>query len=648
MNLKRAVAWIAFGLALAGAAASLLPAAKPRGFDAEAFGQLPVLEGGRVKPLDSIARNALLVIRGKQSVPFEGRSLGADEWLLDVLFRPEVADRQEIFVIDDPEVLGLIGIQQSKNRYYSFATLAPHIDELQRQYAAADPVEPKLRSRYQSAVVNLFERMFLYHRLKNTLQLEGTPGLAAEIAAREGPGAPQRHQALAQLAYFRPLLPTTPTGDGWRNVGEALARRRRRPEPGLEQWARLGVAYRAQDPASFNRAVADLTGDRRARPPRGGRAAGHEWLFNRGPALLLGHGHLRARAPRRLRVLGVEARAHAAARLRAARRGRARAHARPRLARDPAGPAAGHEPLLLGGVRRLGRGAPRRRSSSACTAAASPPRWPPPAGFASLIVAHHLTGDGDTMEMMRAVLDSNFWLATHVVTITIGYSGDVPRRRARHRLRAPAHIVQPRAIRDATKALVAMTYGIICFALFFSFVGHRAGRHLGRPVLGPVLGLGSEGERRAAHRALERHHPARPLGRATCASAGIMAMAIFGNVITSLLLVRREHARRGAPLLRLHGQGLLGALGLHRARSSSLMAFALAAGPLLERAPGRAARPRRREGRVRGRLRAAGLAVAAARPPWRSALRLRATFLTAGPARPRGVAGLAVLAAAGG
>ena len=49
-------------------------------------------------------------------------------------------------------------------------------------------------------------------------------------------------------------------------------------------------------------------------------------------------------------------------------------------------------------------------------------------GFGGLIVAHNLSIDsslnpsGDTMEMMRAVLDSNFWLATHVVTITIGYS----------------------------------------------------------------------------------------------------------------------------------------------------------------------------------------------------------------------------------
>src|SRR5678815_2534242 len=43
-------------------------------------------------------------------------------------------------------------------------------------------------------------------------------------------------------------------------------------------------------------------------------------------------------------------------------------------------------------------------------------------GFATLLIAHHLALGGDTMEMMRAVLDSNFWLATHVVTIAIGYS----------------------------------------------------------------------------------------------------------------------------------------------------------------------------------------------------------------------------------
>jgi ABC-type transport system involved in cytochrome c biogenesis permease subunit len=43
-------------------------------------------------------------------------------------------------------------------------------------------------------------------------------------------------------------------------------------------------------------------------------------------------------------------------------------------------------------------------------------------GFATLFIAHYLGGSGDTLEMMQAVLDTNFWLATHVTSVTIGYA----------------------------------------------------------------------------------------------------------------------------------------------------------------------------------------------------------------------------------
>ena len=43
-------------------------------------------------------------------------------------------------------------------------------------------------------------------------------------------------------------------------------------------------------------------------------------------------------------------------------------------------------------------------------------------GFVTLVIAHNLALGGDTMEMMRAVLDTNFWLATHVVMVTLGYA----------------------------------------------------------------------------------------------------------------------------------------------------------------------------------------------------------------------------------
>jgi ABC-type transport system involved in cytochrome c biogenesis permease subunit len=60
-------------------------------------------------------------------------------------------------------------------------------------------------------------------------------------------------------------------------------------------------------------------------------------------------------------------------------------------------------------------------------------------GVGTLIVAHNLGSDGDTMEMMQAVLDSNFWLATHVITITLGYSATFLAGHDRRRLPLRAH-----------------------------------------------------------------------------------------------------------------------------------------------------------------------------------------------------------------
>jgi hypothetical protein len=41
------------------------------GFHARDFGKLPVLMNGRFQPFDSVARNSLLQIRTKQTVPIE-------------------------------------------------------------------------------------------------------------------------------------------------------------------------------------------------------------------------------------------------------------------------------------------------------------------------------------------------------------------------------------------------------------------------------------------------------------------------------------------------------------------------------------------------------------------------------------------------
>jgi len=91
-------------------------------------------------------------------------------------------------------------------------------------------------------------------------------------------------------------------------------------------------------------------------------------------------------------------------------------------------------------------------------------------GCMSLVVAHNLAGDGDTMAMLQAVLDTNFWLATHVVIITFGYSATFFAG-----FLAIMYIFlgffTKLLTEERGKALESMVYGIICFALLFSFVG---------------------------------------------------------------------------------------------------------------------------------------------------------------------------------
>ena len=133
-------------------------------------------------------------------------------------------------------------------------------------------------------------------------------------------------------------------------------------------------------------------------------------------------------------------------------------------------------------------------------------------GFITLIIAHHLAGSGDTLEMLQAVLDTNIWLATHVVAITTGYSAMFLAG-----MLAIIYIVRGVFTRSLTKetadSLSAHDLRRRLFRHPVQFRRHRARRHLGRPIVGPLLGLGSEGKRRAPHRALVRAHSARALGR---------------------------------------------------------------------------------------------------------------------------------------
>ena len=91
-------------------------------------------------------------------------------------------------------------------------------------------------------------------------------------------------------------------------------------------------------------------------------------------------------------------------------------------------------------------------------------------GFVTLLIAHNLGSNGDTLEMQVAVLDSNLWLATHVVVITLGYSAMLLAG-----VLAIVYVIlglaTTKLTRELAHVLTSMVYGVVCFATLFSFVG---------------------------------------------------------------------------------------------------------------------------------------------------------------------------------
>ena len=91
-------------------------------------------------------------------------------------------------------------------------------------------------------------------------------------------------------------------------------------------------------------------------------------------------------------------------------------------------------------------------------------------GAVSLVIANILgMEDGDTMAVMQAVLDTQFWLATHVVCITFGYAATFLAG-----FLGIVYVVKGSLRKthvDEQELLGKVIYGTVCFALFLSFVG---------------------------------------------------------------------------------------------------------------------------------------------------------------------------------
>ena len=488
-----------------------LSAPKDKNFAYTEFGQLPITANGRIAPLDSLARNSLLEIREKQTLNTEPwkawnenpKMVSADEWLANVMMNPAVADDWPVFRVDNPDLVSLLKLpdkdaaKKSDGKHYSWNQFQPSLEMFGKENDRIQKIEAANRTAYENAIAKMQERIQLYASLKNAVQPQNAQNWPAELAMYEqlipaGVAAAQAQQdgkdydktnfntfvAFIQefqfMANLQPPLILPPNGTTqWRRMGEALLDAPRANGAGIDNgirtWAKMGGALAANQPEEFNSALHDLRSQLVAAQPKSLDKARAEVFFNQmepfynAMVIYVLAGLLAcfswfnlSETLRRSAVwlIGLAFVIHTVGLVY-------------RMVLEGRPPVTNlySSAIFIGwGAVLLGLILEKFHKNGIGAVVASG------IGFITLIIAHHLALEGDTMEMMRAVLDTNFWLATHVVAVTVGYASTFVAG-----FLALIYILRgvfTKTLDAATsKSLARMIYGIVCFATLFSFVG---------------------------------------------------------------------------------------------------------------------------------------------------------------------------------
>lgn len=491
---------------------------------------IPVQHEGRIKPLDTLASFALYTIHGRRDLKFgwggqdDKVTLTPSEWLLDVFFYPDQAADYPLFRIENNEVFQALWPEEKHARkmdleFVSYNQLRPVGDRLMQMASDIDRGKNKNdRSPVESALVGLSERLWTYHVLHQQFHLLHSPyllrgerlqalfggrdqadvaevlGKAQQIAAlaselqalppAERGTAPDIARELSGMAaggahgaaFFAPTVPVKQQ-EKWYTLDElaGLALAGQLPPVQLERLARLETAATAADLPTREEAVlafqrlaaagAEARGEySKVEMESGYYAASYSykalhwflsgtivmfisWLFMRQRWIawigagftVVGLGYLTWDIVLRCLITS-----------------------RPPIKNL-------YDTFLFiaatGVFAALITELFTRRRIALSVA--------PLLGLLLIMLARkfEVMDGSDTMRQLQAVLDSNYWLATHVTTINVGYmAGMLAMLLANVWLLLRAFRIWDR---DPVKqkGVVRMVYGVTCFGLLFAVFG---------------------------------------------------------------------------------------------------------------------------------------------------------------------------------
>lgn len=488
----------------------------------EAAEDLPVQDGGRIKPLSTYAGFTMLSLHGARSMKIKDdkgstHKLKPLPWLLDTLLRPGLAIHQPTFRVDNSAAIEAIGLTaRGKRDRYSYADLQPAREKLGQLFQSYSRMEPKERDPVQNQIVTLGANMQTYESLlgyftfaRNGVTLVGsgddkTPDKRADTSAimstapliREqirsvGMNQPHLRSLLQQVtdhANFSKfgifLIPPPAADTSWLSAGNAIMNvmdgSAKEPETliedirSLEQIARLGTTAHPSLAETIQSAK-DRFAARAATRGEGKHVALEaayyhiNWFLYALVWFLLGSlgaffmwltQSTRTSRAASWFTLGTTIAGLAYCIIAIVKRCVI-------MQRPPVGNLydtiifiASTTVLLALVIEWLNR----RRFALGIA---------PVIGTGLILLARRFElGDAsDHMDPLVAVLDSNFWLTTHVITITFGYSAGLLAAflSAAYVLICGLRLADSN--HDLRRTLTRTVYGVLCLTLFLSLVG---------------------------------------------------------------------------------------------------------------------------------------------------------------------------------
>lgn len=131
------------------------------------FSQIPILHSGRVKPLSTFAKEYLLVLYEKSSLP----DMSAEQWLAEALFDPKTSSDRSIFKIRNPEIIDILNIKKNKKSVYSFNELSKALDKVIDLLNKIKNKPEEEKSLSEKQILNLYIKVLSYFQLKQSLSL---------------------------------------------------------------------------------------------------------------------------------------------------------------------------------------------------------------------------------------------------------------------------------------------------------------------------------------------------------------------------------------------------------------------------------------------------------------------------------------------